>query len=76
MVDNEGRAVELRISPDGDYGEWISGEGADICLYFNRDDPRRVTGCRLPLYHDRLIVSCGRYTVVFEGGEVSVRADT
>ena len=38
------------------YGDWIKGEGADICLY--RDmETNKVVGCHLPLYQKNLIVS-------------------
>jgi len=56
VVHREGRAVELMLDTHSHYnGEWIPGEGADICLY--RDiDTGKVMGVRLPLYCDRLSV--------------------
>ena len=61
---HEGQAVELHIDRTCDYGDWIKGEGADICLY-RELDTNHVVGVRLPLRHERLVVTHSRHTVVF-----------
>lgn len=56
FMDEEGDAVVLRLdNKRATYGDWIKGEGADICLY--RDmETHKVMGCRLPLYQKELRV--------------------
>ena len=55
-VSNEGKSVELILDTAHPYyGEWIAGEGGDICLYRDRDT-NKVVGCHLPLMCDRLSV--------------------
>ncbi len=38
------------------YGEWIKGEGGDICL-IRCQETKRVIGCHLPLMKNNLVVS-------------------
>lgn len=55
-VEPDGKLVELML--DGSistYGEWITGEGADICLLRCRET-KRVVGVRLPLLNEKLAV--------------------
>ena len=57
VVDREAKCVELFLDPNtGDYSEWIKGEGADIGLIRSFDSDR-VVGVRLPLIHERVVVS-------------------
>ena len=58
-VDEQSSSVELILDTKvRTYGEWIKGEGADICLY--RDvETKKVVGCRLPLYQKKLMVFHG-----------------
>lgn len=57
-VDSEhGHAVELHLDTSrSTYGEWIPGEGGDICLIRDRETDK-VVGVRLPLMNNRLVVS-------------------
>ena len=48
MVDNEHQAIEMFLENVSYYGDWIEGEGADICLYRSVDGDHLI-GCRLPL---------------------------
>lgn len=56
-VDEESRSVELILDNKSGsyYAEWITGEGADICLYRDQTTDH-VIGCRLPLYCNNLRV--------------------
>lgn len=55
-VHEEGDAVELILDTGvSTYGQWIKGEGADICLY-RCQETDRVIGCRLPLMKRNLSV--------------------
>jgi uncharacterized protein (DUF433 family) len=56
-VSEDGKSVDLVLDTSrAYYGEWIKGEGADICLY--RDmDTNEVVGCHLPLMDRKLVVS-------------------
>jgi len=56
LVDEVNSSVELFLDTSKrTYGDWIKGEGADICLY--RDaETHKVVGCYLPLYQKELIV--------------------
>jgi hypothetical protein len=64
-VDEESSLVELILDTKrSTYGEWIKGEGGDICLY--RDmETNKVVGCRLPLYQKKLMVFCGDESAEF-----------
>lgn len=55
-ISNEGKSVDLILDTARSYyGEWITGEGGDICLY--RDNKtNKVVGCHLPLMCNRLAV--------------------
>lgn len=56
-ISDEGAAVDLRLDTKvAVYGEWIKGEGADICLYRNVET-ERVVGCHLPLMNRELRIS-------------------
>lgn len=57
LIDEEGVCVDLVLDTTRSYyGDWIKGEGGDICLY--RDmDTKKVVGCHLPLYQRSLMVS-------------------
>lgn len=55
-VSEDGSAVTLYTDTALDtYGEWIKGEGADICLYRCRETDM-VVGVRLPLRRKNLAV--------------------
>jgi hypothetical protein len=55
-VDMDGHSVELIVDPTvSHYGEWIKGEGADICL-LRCQETNRVVGVHLPLYNEKLSV--------------------
>jgi hypothetical protein len=55
-IDEEGKAVELFTDNKVSYyGEWIKGEGADICIYRERQT-EKVIGVRLLLRYENLIV--------------------
>lgn len=55
-VSEDGKSVELLLDTARDYwGEWIPGEGGDICLYRDRET-NKVMGVHLPLYNERLCV--------------------
>lgn len=55
-MNHDGKAVELYVDNQAsDYSDWIVGEGSDIGL-MREMDTNRVVGCRLPLYHEKLIV--------------------
>jgi hypothetical protein len=63
-VDTDGGAVELILDTGiATYGEWIEGEGADICLH-RCQDTHKIVGCRLPLKNARL--------AVFHAGELKI----
>lgn len=57
LVDEiDGNGVELILDTSVPfYGEWIKGEGGDICLYRSRETDK-VVGCYLPLMQKRLRV--------------------
>lgn len=46
-VNEDGQIVQLFTEDVPHYGDWIPGEGADICLYRAMDD-NRIVGCCLP----------------------------
>jgi len=52
FVNEAGRCVEVFLEDVPFYGEWIRGEGADICLHRAQDD-NRIVGATLPLTSDR-----------------------
>jgi len=55
-IDKESRRVELLLdSSHSTYGEWIKGEGADICL-IRDNETNKVVGVKLPLYNDNFSV--------------------
>lgn len=55
-VCEHGQSVELMLGlHDEYYGEWINGEGADICLY-RSELTGKVVGVHLPLYNRKLAV--------------------
>lgn len=55
-VDQDSRSVELILDTSvSTYGEWIDGEGANICL-LRCQDTKRVVGVRLPLMRENLAV--------------------
>lgn len=46
----DGKDIEIILDCESNYyGEWIKGEGADICLYRDRET-HRVVGACLPCY--------------------------
>lgn len=56
LINEEGHSVELILDNKANYyGEWIEGEGGDICLYRDQGTDK-VVGCHLPLYHKELVV--------------------
>ena len=56
-IDEKSNSVELILNTKVSYyGEWISGEGGDICLYRDQET-KKVIGCYLPLYINKLYVS-------------------
>lgn len=56
-VSFDASAIELILDTKKSYfGEWIPGEGGDICLYRDQET-RKVVGCYLPLYHKTLAVN-------------------
>lgn len=66
-VDQDSRSVELILDTSvSTYGEWINGEGADICLLRCRET-NRVVGVRLPLLNENLAVF-HRGPLVVNGG--------
>ncbi len=55
-VCQESHSVELLLDTGvSTYGDWIKGEGADICL-IRCQETHKVYGVRLPLYNERLLV--------------------
>lgn len=65
-VDFRSSAVELILDTKANYyGEWIKGEGGDICLYRDQET-KKVVGCYLPLYQKKLLVSYRGVTSTFE----------
>jgi hypothetical protein len=48
FVNEAGRCVDVFLEDVPFYGEWIKGEGADICLHRAQDDDR-IVGATLPL---------------------------
>jgi hypothetical protein len=55
-VHEEGNTVELCLDTSiATYGEWIKGEGADICLLRSMETGK-VMGCLLPLLNDKLVI--------------------
>lgn len=55
-VDRDAKTVTLYLDTKTDtYGEWIPGEGGDICLLRCRTT-KKVMGVVLPLYVDMLAV--------------------
>ncbi len=66
FISEEGQSVSLILdSSKAYYGEWIKGEGGDICLYRDRET-KKVVGCHLPLYQRRLAVDCGGTQLVVD----------
>lgn len=56
LIHSDGNAIQIHLTNKSNYyGEWIKGEGADICLYRDRET-NRVVGCMLPLYVDTVHV--------------------
>ena len=55
-VDEESKSVELLLDRSNVYGDWIPGEGSDICLLRDQET-HKVKGVRLPLYNSKLSVS-------------------
>lgn len=50
FIDEDSTSVELMVdNSKSTYGEWIKGEGADICL-IRENETNKVVGVRLPLY--------------------------
>lgn len=48
-IDEKNNSVELILDTKiSYYGEWIKGEGGDICLYRDQET-KKVIGCYLPL---------------------------
>jgi len=74
-VSKGGRAIEVFIDTQRDYyGDWIEGEGADICLHRERET-ERVVGARLPCYAKTLMIGGDNFpliTIDLESGKVSV----
>jgi len=57
LMDEPGHSVELMLDTERSYyGEWIRGEGGDICLYRDRETDK-VIGCCLPMYQKELRVT-------------------
>lgn len=57
LIDEQSDSVELVLDTKRDYyGEWIKGEGGDICLY-REMETKKVVGCYLPLYQRELRVT-------------------
>lgn len=55
-VDELGKGVDINLDTSRMYnGEWIEGEGGDICLYRDRET-NKVIGAYLPLMVNRLSV--------------------
>lgn len=55
LIDEEIDSVELVLDTQRSYyGDWIEGEGGDICLYRDQDT-NKVLGCRFPLHQKRLV---------------------
>ena len=53
---DDGKAIQIHLDTKADeIAEHIPGEGGDICLFRNRKTGK-VTGCRLPLYQDRVTI--------------------
>lgn len=66
IVNEVGGAVTLYVDTDtSDYGEHIPGEGADICIFRDRET-NKVVGVRLPLKYRRLVVSHPNGEVTFD----------
>lgn len=56
FVNKHGKSVELVLDTSvSTYGEWIPGEGGDICL-LRCMDTKKVIGVHLPLMRDNLVV--------------------
>lgn len=56
FVNESGKSVELTLDTSvSTYGEWIPGEGGDICL-LRCMDTKKVVGVHLPLMNDNLMV--------------------
>lgn len=59
-VSEEGHSITIHLEPNvQEYGDWINGEGADICLLRARDDDRVVGAC-LPLTHKSVYLIADR----------------
>lgn len=55
-VDELGQGVDIHLDTSrGSYGEWIPGEGGDICLYRD-NETKKVVGAYFPLLNKRLSV--------------------
>lgn len=55
-VHRDGNAIDVCLDTKANYyGEWIAGEGADICLYRDRDT-KKIVGAHLPFYMDTIAV--------------------
>lgn len=55
-VHRDGNAIDVHLDTKANYyGEWIAGEGADICLYRDQET-KKVVGAHLPFYMDTLAV--------------------
>jgi hypothetical protein len=63
-IDEDSKSVELIVDPTvSHYGDWIKGEGADICL-LRCHETNKVVGVHLPLYNNKLSV--------FHKGEIRI----
>jgi hypothetical protein len=68
LIDKDSDTLDIVLDTKASIvGEWMPGEGADICLYRDRETGR-VVGCHLPLYHKKVKVSrIGRGVGFLEG---------
>lgn len=56
-IDEENRSIDIVLDTQiPSYGEWIKGEGGDICLYRDTETDK-VIGCHLPLYHKEVKIN-------------------
>lgn len=55
-IHSDGKSMDVTLNTHANYyGEWIKGEGGDICLYRDQET-KKVVGAHLPFYLDEIIV--------------------
>ncbi len=75
IVSDEGKSVELTLDTGRDtYGQWIEGEGGDICL-LRCQTTDKVVGVHLPLMNRRLYVGTNGPVKINKGYRKDGRED-